>query len=280
MAAKLKTIIFLTGRRVVYGLLRLFDRISGRFNPVVILCYHAIGYDEWRYSTNPEDFRVQLTILKNEGYQFVTLSDVEAFLDGKKRLPSKVAIINFDDGYQDILSVRDVIREFGIKPTLFVLSDRAGSSRTELSCERRFLSREEIISLSQDGWIIGCHSATHESVVMLDAEGLHREIVQSREMLERELSLPIRYFAYPKGAYTRGALAAIQQAGYALALSMDDGIVTRDSDRFTLPRVGVDRTHNAWDFPTLYTPSVLVVRGLIKRWLGWSGEQLSRKTNP
>ncbi len=259
------------GRRVVYGLMWGADRIMGRFNPVVILCYHSNAHDEWRYSIDPEDFKAQIMALKGEGYVFISLTDLEQYLENGKPIPEKSAILNFDDGYRDVLSLRDFIREEKLQPTMFVLSDPARANQGELGSSRELLSWEEIRSLAEEGWIIGSHSATHADMCSLDPERCQEEVMGSKAEIERQTGREVRYFAYPKGAYTERVLAAMRRSKYTLALSMDDGIIGADASRFALPRIGVDRTHTLADFRTLYSPSVVWARGVVKRWLGWSG---------
>ncbi len=59
------------------------------------------------------------------------------------------------------MDVKDFLRDAGVKPIVFVLSDPARSDRAELQSNLDFLDIEALRSLGREGWDIGCHSATH-----------------------------------------------------------------------------------------------------------------------
>jgi hypothetical protein len=44
-------------------------------------------------------------------------------------------------------------------------------------------------------------------------------------------------FAYPSGGWDATARDAVERAGYSAAFTAHGGVVTRDSDRFALPRI-------------------------------------------
>jgi peptidoglycan/xylan/chitin deacetylase (PgdA/CDA1 family) len=50
-------------------------------------------------------------------------------------------------------------------------------------------------------------------------------------------------FAYPYGNYNELTKSLLQQEGYAYAVSTEEGCVTNDADRYSLPRIQVKN----WD---------------------------------
>lgn len=253
-------------RRSIYVFLYVLDKILGRKPGVFILCYHSISSDTWRYGVSKEVFEEQINYLMRH-YTAISLDDLNLYLQGKKDLKAPSFIITFDDGYQDVLAVRDFIKKLNIKPALFVLSDRKAVDRKELNTMRPFLSTGQILELKKDGWIIGCHSATHANFRDMTQEQLDCEIAASKKSLEKELGFPIRYFAYPKGVYTQAVLITLERAGYALALTMDDYTLDIKAKVLRIPRIGVDRTHDFVEFKAIFYPGAILFRKLVKNYI-------------
>ncbi len=108
-----------------------------------------------------------------------------------------------------------------------------------------FLSEDNIRALVENGIEIGSHTVTHPILGSLAPENAHREIAESKAALERVLGKPVRAFAYPFGApgldFTPRDEALVRESGYALAFAGEGGFVTRSSNPFCLPRVGIGR---------------------------------------
>ena len=238
-------------------------------NQVFILCYHSIASDTWRYGVSLKTFEKQLIYLK-EKYQPLTLSDVENIIKNEKRITKPSFVLTFDDGYKDILLARKIVRKLGIKPTFFILSDAEHANMTELGTSRAFLSRKDIATLLQDGWILGSHGATHADFWNLSEKAMQKEIKDSREILRKKYNVPVDYFAYPKGRYTKRTIQAVIDAGYHMALSMDDAYITRKTPLLLVPRVGVDRSHTLQEFRSIILSSSISFRACIKKLGGFT----------
>lgn len=261
--------IFPRVRRGVYGTLRFLDRVflfltAKNSSDVVIFAYHSIATDDWRFSVDREEFVRQVEFLLATRKP-ITLSSVRDHIAGTRMICEPSFVLCFDDGYRDILSVREFLSERGIRPALFVLSDTESADMAELGTRREFLRSEDISALHKDGWDIGCHSATHGDFWNMDSDRTLRETRDAKQKLESELGISIQYFAYPRGRYTQTAKDTLREAGYELALSMDDGYIVSGIDMFAVPRVGVDRTHSFEEFPSIFSPSVIRLRRVVKR---------------
>lgn len=255
-------------RRSVYFSLFILDRYVFRKNTLLfILCYHSVGDDNWRFSISYKILQKQIAYLI-QYYSPMTLEDVELYVKGKKAITKPSFAVTFDDGYKDILQTKEFFKKYGIKPALFLLSNTKKANRKELANNREFLTQKEILDLRKNGWTIGSHSATHADFYELTKERIIDEVVLSKKTLEDMLHIPIKYFAYPRGRYTNKILSAIKRADFSLGLTMDDDYITDKTNPFLIPRIGIDKTHIIHEFKTLYSPSVIKVRGLIKKNLG------------
>lgn len=260
--------VFCLVRRCFYNCLRYFDRLlPRRSDKVIIFSYHSISQDNWRFSVDPNVFRDQIELLLSK-YSPITLSEAEEFLRGSRAIKRPSFVLTFDDGYRDILTVKNFLHEKGIRPAFFVLSDTSRSDGDELGTNREFLSDSEIRKLHGLGWEIGCHSATHGDFWAMPESRLRQETVEAKTSLEKRLGVPVRYFAYPRGRYTEAARRLVLEAGYTLALSMDDGFLSRKTDPLTVPRIGVDRTHSLSEFSAIHTDAAILFRKAAKKIIG------------
>lgn len=115
--------------------------------------------------------------------------------------------------------------------------------------EYRPLTVEEVQALAAGGLVtVGAHTLSHPVLAALPVEQQQREIEESNRRLESALGQPVTSFSYPygaKGDYTAETLAIVRQAGFACACANFPEPVTRETDRFQLPRFLV----RDWDGP-------------------------------
>lgn len=167
-------------------------------------------------------------------YSSVSMADLESFFVDKVWRKTKPGlIISFDDGYRNnfdfarpLLDKYDFIGWFFIPAGLIDSSIRqqqefAGSKRNMLSGiykdARLLMSWEELKTLS-DKHVIGCHTFTHHRMNKNDSDSiLTKEIVLSKELIEKSIEKPIRSFCWVGGeevSYTTAASIKIEHVGY------------------------------------------------------------------
>ncbi|OGG12583.1 hypothetical protein A3D77_04555 [Candidatus Gottesmanbacteria bacterium RIFCSPHIGHO2_02_FULL_39_11] len=256
--------LFTKARNLIYQVLYGMDKMLKRKAEIIILCYHSIASDDWKYSVSEEVFIQQIVYL-SENFNLISLEDISHYLLGKKNITKPCAVITFDDGYKNLLSIRNVIKKYNIKPAFFILSESLSVDFKELGTSMKFLNSSDVNILCNEGWILGCHSATHPDFWNLKPSEIAREVRKSKENLESKLKRKVHFFAYPKGRYTPAVLKEVENAGYLLAFSMDDAKIDLSSNVFTLPRIGVDKTHTLKQFKATISPSVILFRSLVKR---------------
>ncbi len=72
--------------------------------------------------------------------------------------------------------------------------------RPAAGAERCFLNWDEAREMKASGMAFGSHTHTHEILAKLPETRQQEELAVSREIMERELSCPVRTLAYPVGA--------------------------------------------------------------------------------
>jgi peptidoglycan/xylan/chitin deacetylase (PgdA/CDA1 family) len=103
----------------------------------------------------------------------------------------------------------------------------------------RTLSVAEMHALTEGGLVdVGAHTVSHAFLSTHSVAAQRHEIQESRRYLERELARPIESFAYPYGDCAPATVSLVREE-FRCACSTRAAAVSRDSDRFRLPRFEV-----------------------------------------
>ena len=106
--------------------------------------------------------------------------------------------------------------------------------------EHRCLTDQELADLAASDMVeIGAHTLTHPVLAHLSPARQQEEIGGSKQRLEALTGKTIRSFAYPFGKkihYSGLTIKTVRENGFDCACSNFGGLVTRSSNRFTLPR--------------------------------------------
>ena len=250
-------------RRGAYTLLFMWDKLWRRQTRAVILCYHSIENDLWRFSVAPNKFAEQMQFIKKH-FTPVTLSDITLYLQDKKKYKRPIFALTFDDGYQNIYKTARLLKKMEIRPCVFMLGSPKKANRAIFKSNKPLLSYKELRSLKRANWQIGSHGSTHEILTHCSFERLTYETQGAKKNLERNTASSVNYFSYPKGIYSRGVITEVIKSGYMGACTMNDDQISKHTDPYLLPRVGIDGTHTQKEFETLVSPSVIAFRKLIK----------------
>jgi peptidoglycan/xylan/chitin deacetylase (PgdA/CDA1 family) len=182
-------------------------------------------------------FERQIEYLATHGWRFAHVSELSG------PLPPKTVVLTFDDGYRDnLLQAHPVLARYRAKATLYLVVDRfdrdwsaakkAHHNSGELMREEK-LSDTEIKHLLDSGlWELGAHTLTHANLLNTSEGDKRREITESRKVLADQFATDIPSFAYPFGLYGQDDVALTRQAGYAFAVTTNEGI---DSYPYSAP---------------------------------------------
>ena len=228
-----------------------------------ILMYHMVSPHRQGATFNglrvtPERFEAQLAFMKKEGWHFYTVSELWRQWD---TLPEKSVAITFDDGYADNLhNALPLLEKYDAKATIYMVVDRhdrdwsthkkAHHDSGELAREPK-LTDEEMHMLVQSGRIeIASHTLTHINMATTTLDARRHELMQAREVLEKECGVPVRSFAYPFGIFGDEDVRLVRECGYETAVTAIDGIDQREPqpDPCRLKRIKVSGKDNQLAF--------------------------------
>ncbi len=191
--------------------------------PVPILEYHVLGQAP-EVAPYPElyvgrtDFSKQMDWLEEQGYEAVTLEQVEeAWYDGGT-LPPKPIVLSFDDGYRPQFTF-----------ALPELRKHGWAGVLNLKAEGSDLYESNVKAMIGAGWELAAHTIHHLDLTELGPEELTEEVAGSRAILRREYGVPVKNFCYPAGRFDETVVAAVEEAGYVGATTEISGYAEKDA---------------------------------------------------
>ncbi|GAC1504760.1 MAG: hypothetical protein NVS1B3_01980 [Candidatus Dormibacteraceae bacterium] len=203
----------------------------------------------YRLSVSPADFAAQMGFLAASGYHPVDFNDVRAYFAGKRPLPAKPVVITLDDGYADLYTTAyPILRSHAFKAVAYIVSSFVG--------QPRYVNAAQIVEMDRHGIQIASHTVSHANIAGTTSfYSALRQLTDSKRWLENLLDHPVVDFAYPSGKFNLTAVAALQQAGYATAVTEMSSVDHSLADRYVWTRVRVGGGEHLSEFAaSLGTP--------------------------
>lgn len=205
---------------------------------VPILLYHYVEYvqdkrDTIRQSLDiiPSVFEQQVKTLIDDGYTFMTASDLADVLDGKRTLPAKPILLTFDDGHRDFATdVMPILEKYHVKVTQYVISSFLGGSDFMTSDQLRAVIDSHLVE-------IGGHTVHHIALAHKLLPVVQLEVNKNKADLEKDYGINVVSFAYPNGEFDEQAINVVKSAGYRTAVSTIPGSVQSQENRYFLYRL-------------------------------------------
>lgn len=198
---------------------------------VAILCYHSTVSD--RFHPWWIDFRGQMIMIEDLGYEVVTLSSAVERLRAGLEITRPTLAITFDDGWADNLTgAFPELARRGWPSTVFVCTSFLG--------RRPYLLARELSELPEYGVEVENHTHTHRDLTRLDAAAILDEIRECSLRLEDLTGRRPRFFCYPYGRYTPAVRAVVASSGMEAACSSRVGFNARGQDLFLLRRLTME----------------------------------------
>lgn len=207
---------------------------------VPVLMYHnieTVPRDVWSVST--DEFRRQMTQLKEQGYQTVLPSDLKGGLF--RKLPRKPIVLTFDDGLLGCLTEAEpILKEVGFQAIIYVIVSNVAESGLERILYRgqESLSWDDIRGMHRRGtFTFGVHSFGYTP----NKKRAAVDLWQCRYIFKCEVGVKPEHYCYPYGVAPDYLVEEVKQRKYKTGMICDDKLFTidADSDWFRIPRVSV-----------------------------------------
>ncbi|HWP97345.1 MAG TPA: polysaccharide deacetylase family protein [Syntrophomonadaceae bacterium] len=216
---------------------------------VPILMYHKVSPDPnvggLTYRVPPDDFDWQMHYLQENGYHTVDIGAVVDHFQKGADLPEKAVVITLDDGYQDnYVFAFPILKKYGLTATVFVVTDIVGGvnefdTKAHRQPRTSMLTWDEIKEMDAGGITIGAHTLDHSQLSKISLKEAKRQIVESKQVLEKRLGKEVQYFCYPYGQYSSAVVRLVKDNGFRAATSIEPGLVTSVKDPYLLKRIAI-----------------------------------------
>ncbi|SDK04141.1 biofilm PGA synthesis lipoprotein PgaB [Pseudomonas delhiensis] len=234
---------------------------------ILTLAYHEVAdrdADQAFMTVRTANLVDQLAWLHEQGFQAISVDQLLAARAGRGSLPEKPLLLSFDDGYssfyQRVLPILKAYDWPAIMAPVGVWLDTPDQQRVDfggLAVERRrFLTRQQLAEVAKSGLVeIGAHTeALHfggpgnpqgsqlpaaanrlylANAGRYETEAEYRnrvgiDVKRISRTLQSITGKPPRVWVWPYGAASGTALQVVGDDGYALALTLEDGLGSID----------------------------------------------------
>lgn len=176
-------------------------------------------------------FEEQMKYLSENNFYFPSWSEVEAYVNGTKTLPSKSVVITIDDGDASFIKYAiPIIEKYNVKATSFVVTSWNGDWLPKSYAS----SHLDFESHSHDMHKAGANGKGR--FVNLSYKEALEDVTKSKNIIGN-----CTVFCYPFGHYNDTAKKVLKDAGYKLAFTTKGGRVYPGQDKYALPRVRVSK---------------------------------------
>ncbi|HYF77739.1 MAG TPA: polysaccharide deacetylase family protein [Symbiobacteriaceae bacterium] len=231
---------------------------------LAILVYHDVADQaSGGYTISQTQLEEQIQMLKDEGYAFYRLADVERLLSGAESMPAKGVMLAFDDGYQSFATrVLPVAQKYSVPAVCFMVTKYSDFDifmgiphMAPVEMQRVVASGLlELAGHSYDGHRTaetadGTHGPVlinrirkpQSSLIETDAEYAERvrtDFANTAKVLTGlKAGTGARHFTFPYGLRSDEAVRLGREAGFQYFYIGTDQLVTPDTDPGAIPRV-------------------------------------------
>lgn len=226
----------------------------------VILNYHNISDIETEATVSPAHFRDQIEMLREKGYNIISLAQLSEFLAGKQDIPSNAVVITFDDGYQSVYQYAyPVLLADNLPASIFIIVKNIGACQNQIPK----LTWDEMKEMQAHG--ISFYSHTYNSHTLIKGQNgtvgselslekylpgkkryetmpeyrrrIQDDLLLAKTTLEKEMNTEVDFLALPGGYGNETVRQAAQAAGYLYILTVDPGFIDKNSDPTALKRI-------------------------------------------
>ncbi len=228
--------------------------------PAVLTYHKVVPFEMGGTWVSPRRFEGQIRSLIDSGYHFIGENDFIDAIEGARLAGEKEVLLTFDDGYDCFAaSAAPVLEALGVPALVFLVSGFAGRENDwDLSLpgrKARHMDWATVRSLIPAGFSFGSHCVSHRPLTRMSREEALRELVASREEIEKRAGAPVMSISYPFGRTNDSIASLAAQAGYRAAFTLYPGGRAAATDRFRLRREGV------WVIDTPLTIRIKLSRG-------------------
>ncbi|NPV85626.1 MAG: polysaccharide deacetylase family protein [Anaerolineae bacterium] len=198
---------FIPAGKVVAPIL-LYNRIAGSTTDDANYQWDSTAY------IPPEIFEQQIKMLKDSGYQTVTVSQIADVIRNGGNMPERPIAITFDIGAIGVYSkAYPIMRKYGYVGTVYLIVNQIDGGW--------MMTTAQIQELLANGWEIGIKGLNGGiNFSNGDLTYLADELATSKQKLEEKFGIPIKSVSYPFGYYDEMIVDRVVRWGYLNAVTV------------------------------------------------------------
>jgi peptidoglycan/xylan/chitin deacetylase (PgdA/CDA1 family) len=208
---------------------------------VPILMYHYVSElpadaDEYRrdLTLSPESFQDHVDFLFYQGYNPISLYQLDQALANGTPLPPKPVALTFDDGYIDhYTNVFPALKTYNFTGTFFIITGKADSN------EAGYVNWNQIAEMAAAGMNMESHTKNHIDLRGREYDTLVYEMLGSMESLRFYTGRWPHIFCFPVGNYDDTAINVLETLPVWRAVTTENGTLHTNDNRLLMPRVRV-----------------------------------------
>lgn len=210
-----------------------------------------------------EKFKEVLTVLEENDYRTISFEELSKFVDGELEIKDKVFLIAMDDGYRsNYTKAYPVLKEKKMKALISIIGWSVGRDTMlgGIIPINPHCSWAELIEMQDSGLVeIGNHTYDmhkydeeqkdeRKGTIINRGENLllyrklfSEDITKLSELIYKNLKKEDKVFCYPYGMYDEITEKLLDDLGYKITLTTDEGInyLTRGSSLKKLKRINI-----------------------------------------
>ena len=191
--------------------------IKFRLQPIRVFCLHHVCEQFDADTMYPcdwmalDEFKKKINELRNQGYQFISITDAYEHLRKDWFRCEKYAVLTFDDGYKSLQEVLPWLEEQQIPATLFINGKYLDGKSYRETPKEQYLAYEELFALNSPLIEIGHHGWEHTAATEMTDEDLLESLQKNLETLSAHPRY-VPFWAYTYGIHNKNSDAIITHA--------------------------------------------------------------------
>lgn len=194
-----------------------------RLQPIRVFCLHHVCEQFDAEAMYPcdwvamDEFKQKIIALRNQGYQFISITDAYEQLKKDRFRRKKYAVLTFDDGYKSLNEILPWLEEQKIPVTLFINGIYLDGKSYRKSPKEQYLTYDELFALTSPLIEIGHHGWEHTAATEMTDKELLVSLQKNIEILSAHPRY-IPFWAYTYGIHNQNSDVTLSSNGMTLVL--------------------------------------------------------------
>jgi peptidoglycan/xylan/chitin deacetylase (PgdA/CDA1 family) len=260
--------LFLLRTMIKYLLLPLGIIHAVLFRPrdeILILMYHRVDDDvKKELAVTKASFNWHMDYLYRKKYNVISMKEAYSMISNDAVVGRHI-VISFDDGYKDYYThAFPILYRYKYPSIMYLCPGYIESTKRYWwdhdETDFRLMEWKDILELNESGLVeFGSHTMDHRDINRLSMAEIEKEIIESKNILEKKLGKPIRHFAYPRGIYS--------EAGEKLLMKHYDTAVLISNGKRIGKGIKKNQTHALKRIPVLRSDGRYLFVARIRGWM-------------